>query len=215
MLLEEKQLGKRNSSQQYKYLNRGKIYHWVTVTPKMTAEFLHQQTSNPSAGHLQLVQNLFMSHYPLDFPLLCLHHTLHQQGNELVVIVNVFPLPCRSLSEIPHSHQPQVPAPPEKRFTQGKSFIWPLFKFSDFLLTFILHSSRRSLSPIAIRPSPLGPVKRKCDLEDRNDSSWVPNKKYQTYFTSGSSTSAAGNPLGASGSLLGLTHPLSHSNSAE
>jgi hypothetical protein len=73
-----------------------------------------------------------MSHYPLDFPLLCLHHTLHQQGKELVVIANVFPLPCRSLSEIPHSHQRQVLAPPEKRFTQGKSINWLEVKLPDY-----------------------------------------------------------------------------------
>jgi len=43
------------------------------------------------------------------------------------------------------------------------------------------YTSRRSLSPIAIRASPLGPVKRKCDLDERGDPGWFPQKKYQHF----------------------------------
>jgi len=43
------------------------------------------------------------------------------------------------------------------------------------------YTSRRSLSPIAIRASPLGPVKRKCDLDERGDTGWIPQKKYQHF----------------------------------
>ena len=56
--------------------------------------------------------------------------------------------------------------------------------------TFISRS-RRSLSPIAIRASPLGPVKRKCDLEERGESAWGPSKKYQ-HFSPAASNSCGG-----------------------
>ncbi|KAK4020437.1 PPP2R1A-PPP2R2A-interacting phosphatase regulator 1 [Daphnia magna] len=56
------------------------------------------------------------------------------------------------------------------------------------------YTSRRSLSPIAIRASSFGPVKRKCDLEDRGDSAWTPNKKYQ-HFSPAANVSSVGGPL--------------------
>ncbi|EFX77168.1 hypothetical protein DAPPUDRAFT_321731 [Daphnia pulex] len=56
------------------------------------------------------------------------------------------------------------------------------------------YTSRRSLSPIAIRASSLGPVKRKCDLEERGDSPWGPHKKYQ-HFSPASSISGVSGPL--------------------
>lgn len=37
------------------------------------------------------------------------------------------------------------------------------FKFDNFLHSLCF---RRSLSPISMRPSTLGPVKRKCDMDD-------------------------------------------------
>ena len=67
--------------------------------------------------------------------------------------------------------------------------------FVAIILQVFYFISRRSLSPIAIRASPLGPVKRKCDLDDRGDSGWGPHKKYQHFSPATASHLAFGGPL--------------------
>jgi hypothetical protein len=63
--------------------------------------------------------------------------------------------------------------------------------YSNKCITFF---SRRSLSPIAIRASPLGQsVKRKCDLDERGD--WGPHKKYQHFSPAAANHLAYGGPL--------------------
>ncbi len=75
-----------------------------------------------------------------------------------------------------------------------KKNIFFLFAMISIKALLFFSRSRRSLSPIAIRASPLGPVKRKCDLEDRGDSAWGPSKKYQ-HFSPAANISCIGGPL--------------------
>jgi len=100
----------------------------------------------------------------------------------LTIGVGPFPSPRTSPSPSPSPTRSSVPG--KQCFSPSMQMPVPNLSFSPSPSSSPTRrwASRRSLSPITLRPSPLGPVKRKCML-DEADSGIIPSKRHSSLLS--------------------------------
>jgi len=101
----------------------------------------------------------------------------------LTIGVGPFPSPRTSPSPSPSPTRSSVPG--KQCFSPSMQMPVPNLSFSPSPSSSPTRrgwASRRSLSPITLRPSPLGPVKRKCML-DESDSGVTPSKRHSSLLS--------------------------------
>merc|ERR1719470_771412 len=101
----------------------------------------------------------------------------------LTIGVGPFPSPRTSPSPSPSPTRSTVPG--KQCFSPSMQMHVPNLSFSPSPSSSPTRrgwASRRSLSPITLRPSPLGPVKRKCML-DESESGVTPSKRHSSLLS--------------------------------
>jgi len=101
----------------------------------------------------------------------------------LTIGVGPFPSPRTSPSPSPSPTRSSVPG--KQCFSPSMQMPVPNLSFSPSPSSSPTRrgwASRRSLSPITLRPSPLGPVKRKCMLDD-SESGVTPSKRHSSLLS--------------------------------
>merc|ERR1712013_852939 len=102
----------------------------------------------------------------------------------LTIGVGPFPSPRTSPSPSPSPTRSSVPG--KQCFSPSMQMPVPNLSFSPSPSSSPTRrgwTSRRSLSPITLRPSPLGPVKRKCMLGDDGELGATPSKRHSSLLS--------------------------------
>ena len=102
----------------------------------------------------------------------------------LTIGVGPFPSPRTSPSPSPSPTRSNVPG--KQCFSPSMQMPVPNLSFSPSPSSSPTRrgwTSRRSLSPITLRPSPLGPVKRKCMLGDDGELGATPSKRHSSLLS--------------------------------
>jgi len=102
----------------------------------------------------------------------------------LTIGVGPFPSPRTSPSPSPSPTRSSVPG--KQCFSPSMQMPVPNLSFSPSPSSSPTRrgwTSRRSLSPITLRPSPLGPVKRKCMLGDEGELGATPSKRHSSLLS--------------------------------
>jgi len=103
----------------------------------------------------------------------------------LTIGVGPFPSPRTSPSPSPSPTRSSV-MPGKQCFSPSMGMAVPNLSFSPSPSSSPTRrgwTSRRSLSPITLRPSPLGPVKRKCMLDDAAELGATPSKRHSSLLS--------------------------------
>jgi len=102
----------------------------------------------------------------------------------LTIGVGPFPSPRTSPSPSPSPTRSSVPG--KQCFSPSMQMPVPNLSFSPSPSSSPTRrgwASRRSLSPITLRPSPLGPVKRKCMLDTEAEAGATPSKRHSSLLS--------------------------------